>query len=342
MKRLILGILILASTASYGQGDFSPAVLRNIEFIFDDKFIDYTRITNIDPTVSPMDTFGVVDFQKDAMNNYLNGREWADTIYGLWNCQTVNGVNEVRIVDAMFGDTVQVEYIYKDAQNRDTLIQVYADTSGNGTLSLAQELALHYGSNGLDSAFAGVPGQGPLGNVAYYFYRNSGGNLDSLFVAVSFMGTIFPVQTVRYYYSGNGNLDSLNLYNNLSGEVEEQARVVSNSNGEISEFSFYEKDMNDEWAVYDTYILSNPNFFSLVEAPTAKVQVFPNPSTRMLNVETTGKGSFEIMNMNGQVVLSGSLNQKAQIEVEALANGVYMLRLKTDKGLIGEKRFVKK
>lgn len=341
MKRIILGFLLCVSFSSFAQGDFSPAILRNIEFIFDDNFIDYTRMTNYDPTVTPVDTYAVVDFQKDALNNYLNGREWSDTIYGLWNCQTQNGVNEVAVVDAMFGDTVQIDHIYRDSQNRDTLIQVFADTSGNGSLSLAQELRLFYGTNGLDSAFAGIPGQGAFGEVSYYFLRNGAGQLDSLLVAVKFMGTIFPVQTVRYYYGSNG-LDSLNLFNNLNNEVEEQARATTNSMGQISAFSFYDKDMNDEWALYDTYVLSNPNFFSLPENPKAKVTVFPNPSTRFLNVETSGKGSFEVVDMSGKVLISGSLDAKDQITVEQLDAGVYMLRLKTDKGLIGEKRFVKK
>ena len=342
MKRLFITLLSLSGFTALAQADLSPTLLRNIEFIFDDKFIDYTRMVNIDPTVNPIDTFIVVDLEKDGNAHYLNGREWSDTVYSNWNCETVNGVNKIYIVDAQYQDTVQIEHIYRDSQNRDTLYQVFADTSGNGNLALAQELQLFYGINSLDSVKAGIPGQAALGNINYYFFRDANGSLDSLLAAVSFMGTNFPVQTVRYYY-GSVGLDSVNLYNNISGEVEEQARTTNNSNGAITGFSFYEKDANDEWSVYDTYYLSDPNFFNLPEgaAAQAKIQLFPNPSTRFINIETEGNGSFEIIDLQGKLILSGSLDQKDQIKVESLTKGSYLLRLKTDKGLIGEKRFVK-
>ncbi len=345
MKKLITGLFLLSGFFIQAQGEFSPSLLRNIEMIFDDNFIDYTRLTNLDPTVSPADTFGVVDFQKDANGFYLNGREWSDTIYGNWDCSNAAGVNIVAIRDAFSQDTVQIDYIFRDANGLDSLYQIYADTTGNGQLSLAQELALYYNGNGrLDSARAGVPGQGALGEIGYYYFRDANGRCDSLLLSINFMGTSFPVQTVRFYYGSNG-LDSANLYSNFNNTVEEQVRVTNDANGKISSFSFYDLDVNNEWSLYDTYILSNENFFSIREAAAiakADIQLFPNPSTRFINIVSDDHSSFEIVNMQGQLMLSGSLDRQDQVQVESLAKGTYILRIKTDKGLIGEKQFVKK
>ncbi len=343
MRKLILGILIASSSAIYAQGDLSPAIIRNIEMFFNDNFVDYTRITNIDPSTSPVDTFVVVDIQKGVNGNYLNGREWDDpTIpYATWYCSMNGQVNEVRIVDNFVGDTVQLEKIYRDAQNRDTLYEVYADT-GTGNLVLVQNFQLYYGSLGIDSAYTGIPGQGAFGEVDYYFYRQANGNLDSILAAITFAGTSFPVQTLRYYYGSSG-IDSIDIVNNLSGEIEGQFRVQYSGTA-ISQFSFFEKDINDEWVAFDTYIFSDENFFSLPEAArnaNSNISLFPNPSSRFLNVEAISNSSFEIINSQGQIVMSGALENKDQVSLEGLDAGVYIIRLESDKGLIGEKRFVK-
>ena len=67
--------------------------------------------------------------------------------------------------------------------------------------------------------------------------------------------------------------------------------------------------------------------------------IYPNPSSSQLNIEVDGNIiSTTVVDAMGNV-LEVSLTSKT-IDVSALANGVYVLQVETDKG-IGHKKFVK-
>jgi len=59
-----------------------------------------------------------------------------------------------------------------------------------------------------------------------------------------------------------------------------------------------------------------------------KVKVYPNPVTSNLSIETAQKIDFQLININGQVLKSGTCeNQLQQIDVTALPQGTYILKL---------------
>jgi hypothetical protein len=70
---------------------------------------------------------------------------------------------------------------------------------------------------------------------------------------------------------------------------------------------------------------------SVVEASAPQFAVYPNPTTDHLTVqwENAVNVPFAVFNMNGQRVLEGNLSNNSQIEVSALANGLYFLKTAT-------------
>ncbi|MCR9173988.1 MAG: T9SS type A sorting domain-containing protein [bacterium] len=75
----------------------------------------------------------------------------------------------------------------------------------------------------------------------------------------------------------------------------------------------------------------------------SEISVYPNPAENVLNVVSPdGSGSFDLTQMNGQLIRSGELEGQIQtIDVSTLTSGVYLLVVKTSGGTHIEK-FVKK
>lgn len=79
-----------------------------------------------------------------------------------------------------------------------------------------------------------------------------------------------------------------------------------------------------------------------VELGGRYLSVYPNPATDVLNVNLDGRvaQSVEIVNMAGQSLYSAKASNK--VNVNFLPSGVYVLRVKDDKGVTHMSKFVKK
>lgn len=74
----------------------------------------------------------------------------------------------------------------------------------------------------------------------------------------------------------------------------------------------------------------------------AKLTVFPNPTTGLLNVGgTNGSVDFNVYTMDGRLVKTGKLNAAAQLSIDELNTGLYMLQL-TSEGKTEIKKILKK
>jgi hypothetical protein len=69
----------------------------------------------------------------------------------------------------------------------------------------------------------------------------------------------------------------------------------------------------------------------VVENSAPQFAVFPNPTIDYLTVqwENANNVPYAIFNIEGKRVLEGSLSNNSQIEVSALANGLYFLKTAT-------------
>ena len=75
---------------------------------------------------------------------------------------------------------------------------------------------------------------------------------------------------------------------------------------------------------------------------SSTVNLYPNPTKDNLTIETNfnKEQRLEILNLIGQTVYTTNINKKATINTSAFANGVYILKLSSDKETVVRK-FVK-
>lgn len=336
MKKIITLSIALMAISVQAQ-NFSPTLNRNFELIFVDYLMPYNTLINIDPSTNPVDTFGLVEVLKNSNGAYLQGREFENgNLISTWLCVNNGGTNTVYLTNPLNGDTVQMDKIYRDAFGRDTLYQTYYDTASpaTGTLILSEELRIHYGSNGIDSAsISEVNGGIGFGNnINYTVYRNAQNTVDSLVADIEFMGSKFPIQTLIYFISNN-QLDSINLKNTLSGEVEEQVRVANNSNGLIEKFYIYERGNNNAWTLYDEYHLSANTFFGLSQKSALSLSLYPNPSQGLLNLNNPVPADLKIINLKGELVWEQSgLSPQCQVNLKSVAKGLYLAQIRLSDG----------
>jgi hypothetical protein len=71
------------------------------------------------------------------------------------------------------------------------------------------------------------------------------------------------------------------------------------------------------------------------------ISVFPNPATDNITVIIPQKVTIEILNINGQIIKTMILDSgKTAVDIGDLSNGIYIIKAKTDKGVL-IKKFIK-
>jgi len=78
-----------------------------------------------------------------------------------------------------------------------------------------------------------------------------------------------------------------------------------------------------------------------IEELTTAIQVFPNPTLDFLNIEGIDQAAYNVLSMDGKLLLEGSANGNAQIDVRSLNAGSYVLLLNSGNS-IQSYSFVKK
>ena len=75
---------------------------------------------------------------------------------------------------------------------------------------------------------------------------------------------------------------------------------------------------------------------------TEEMRVYPNPTKEILTIETNSniEQRLEILNLFGQTVYTSNINKKTTVNTSTFANGVYILKLSSDKETM-VKKFIK-
>lgn len=141
-----------------------------------------------------------------------------------------------------------------------------------------------------------------------------------------------------------------------SGEKQVTAALTANTWNSIdiplADYTSQSLDMNDlfQFKFVDpdgnkgTIYLDNIYFFKAATSSVSAVsfnnlKVYPNPATSTLNLEIAATSAtisnYSLVNIQGQVVLSNEVNSSSintSLDVSNVSNGVYFLKLDTDKG----------
>ncbi len=117
--------------------------------------------------------------------------------------------------------------------------------------------------------------------------------------------TIEQTSDGGYILAGHSN-------SNIGGDKTE------NSNGSV-----------DYWVIKLT-----PDVIGIHEYPIQEIRIYPNPADKVLNIETSYDIEVKISNVLGKTVLS---SKEKQININNLPQGVYIVKIETDKGTITKK-----
>ena len=111
------------------------------------------------------------------------------------------------------------------------------------------------------------------------------------------------------------------------------------SKANISQLIFSALPTAEVTLYVDNVYFSKPESNNVKEEVFSTFNVYPNPATSNLNLDidaaTATISNYSLINLQGQVVLSNDVNNTSintSIDVSNVSNGVYFLKLDTDKG----------
>ena len=145
-----------------------------------------------------------------------------------------------------------------------------------------------------------------------------------------------------------GALDQICLDSTITASTSNLTATATSFSSAITTTSITESSTTitpTSIATASSFLCSPSSIFDLAETKSQNFRVYPNPNTGNLSLELLGihsNQSYQIHNGLGQLVSSGRLiDDRAQIDVSSLPDGVYQLRvLENGTELIGVERVV--
>lgn len=228
---------------------------------------------------------------------------------------TLQPINHVRTPDYIYEDN-GVVYIRHGAQ-WDTLFNYNAQVGDSWTIAKEPQL-----NNCESNSFITVTGVGT---------RNINGlDLSYQLVDINFMSETNNWPLSDTIYQRIGFVQSYMLpFDNCDTQLD------VNEGGPFR--CYFDNGMD----VYKAFGFNQECDFIMSNNSISKEQIrlYPNPATSTLNIEGDFQNlNFSIANLQGQEVLSGVMNNT--IEITQLNEGVYILSIRTENGIINQ-RFVK-
>lgn len=93
---------------------------------------------------------------------------------------------------------------------------------------------------------------------------------------------------------------------------------------------------------YKTYYTYKPISATAVQSiATQRLEFYPNPASEKLHLKGVTGGNYLIYNTSGQLVQSGTLQNNAEVPVQFLARGMYILNVKDSKGENMQANFIR-
>ena len=110
----------------------------------------------------------------------------------------------------------------------------------------------------------------------------------------------------------------------------ECAFVIKNSHDEVLYTS--SEHFNGIFLTYD-----NNCEESVAEVSASNANIYPNPTSGILNIEGNSQMSISVMNMLGQEIMKINATDKATIDLNSCESGIYMILIKSENGIQTEK-----
>jgi hypothetical protein len=151
-------------------------------------------------------------------------------------------------------------------------------------------------------------------------------------------------QSTTAYSSLDVQLVTDTVYANLDGEMNVSPIVVADTMSfdaiegilfyGFSNYRLVPRNNNDfigaNVSLDSISVATSP--IGLEELSAEQMHYFPNPVQKVLHITADATGTLSMYDMNGKLILTNSFDQNANIDVRALENGLYIIRLNTAKG----------
>jgi hypothetical protein len=111
-------------------------------------------------------------------------------------------------------------------------------------------------------------------------------------------------------------------------------KICTNHSNQLIPFSF------------SLHIREN-NELSTPESQISQLQLFPNPTENILNLKLSNQPIQEIVvvDLQGRVIFQEHTNgasSNSQIDVSGFINGIYIVQVTSDHGIVSSSKFIKK
>lgn len=100
-----------------------------------------------------------------------------------------------------------------------------------------------------------------------------------------------------------------------------------------------------DWGETEDYTVKITGVLGVNESSKSAFSVYPNPVTNVLNISTTSQQniSYKIISLQGAEIMSGNISANSnQISVDAIAQGVYFIKMTASDNTSSTVKFIKK
>jgi len=101
---------------------------------------------------------------------------------------------------------------------------------------------------------------------------------------------------------------------------------------EIENTAYIYFDWNDPIITNTTYNINVIGTEGLTDKNAMNVHVFPNPSRESITISCEGDFDYQLVDLSGRIISSGSATDSESISVSKAAAGIYQLNVQTNKG----------
>jgi len=101
---------------------------------------------------------------------------------------------------------------------------------------------------------------------------------------------------------------------------------------EIENTAYIYFDWNDPIVTNTTYNINVIGTEGLTDKNAMNVHVFPNPSRESITISCEGDFDYQLVDLSGRIISSGSATDSESISVSKAAAGIYQLNVQTNKG----------
>jgi hypothetical protein len=186
------------------------------------------------------------------------------------------------------------------------------------------------------------------------FDFSKGGKIDSIWHYFTGFGTPIPGDTIAIYViTGHQNPDSaasvtmIHNYTDTSYKIENAWKLDTNITIPVRQGTSYigiRYTTTSNWldVKFDDLSIIGYNATDISEVLVDRVTLYPNPASDILNLEIPDELdpiSISIEDFSGRTIFSSS-NEFAQLSIDNLVSGTYLIRLITGQGML-TKNFIK-